>query len=196
MSASAATVIAAVLTLLLASFSFYSDLAWPFAIAVGVILLAGLTLLPALLSIRLSLLAVKRSLFATWVRQAQAAAMEHPGQRQARGVGPGGGAHRAASGTYPHGRRRALRRAGVRCARLHGTSFGGATAPPGVTARHGPCWPSISRSQRPIPPSLIFKFSQSVCGMTFCSGFANRRLELRASALFHWSRAAPTRSAG
>jgi RND superfamily putative drug exporter len=62
-SASAMTVIAAVLTLLLASFSFYSDLAWPFAIAVGVILLAGLTLLPALLSIRLSLLAVKRSLF-------------------------------------------------------------------------------------------------------------------------------------
>jgi putative drug exporter of the RND superfamily len=62
-SASAATVIAAMLTLLLASFPFYSDLAWPFAIAVGVILLAGLTLLPALLSIRLSLLAVKRSLF-------------------------------------------------------------------------------------------------------------------------------------
>jgi RND superfamily putative drug exporter len=62
-SASAATVIAATLTLLLASFSFYSDLAWPFAIAVAVILVAGLTLLPALLSIRLSLLAIKRSLF-------------------------------------------------------------------------------------------------------------------------------------
>ncbi len=65
-SASAATVIAAVLTLLLASFSFYSDLAWPFAIAVVVILMAGLTLLPALLSIRLSLLAVKRALFTAW----------------------------------------------------------------------------------------------------------------------------------
>ncbi len=65
-SASAATVIAAVLSLLLATFSFYSDLAWPFAIAVGVILVAGLTLLPALLSIRLSLLAVKRSLFMVW----------------------------------------------------------------------------------------------------------------------------------
>jgi putative drug exporter of the RND superfamily len=61
-SASAATVIAAVLTLLVATFSFYSDLAWPFAIAVGVILLSGLTLLPALLSVRLSLLAIKRSL--------------------------------------------------------------------------------------------------------------------------------------
>ena len=60
---SAATVVAAVLTLLLATFSFYSDLGIPFAIAIGVILLAGLTLLPALLSIRLSLLAAKRTLF-------------------------------------------------------------------------------------------------------------------------------------
>jgi putative drug exporter of the RND superfamily len=60
---SAATVIAAVLTLLLATFSFYSDLAIPFAIAIGVILIAGLTLLPALLSIRLSLLAAKRATF-------------------------------------------------------------------------------------------------------------------------------------
>ena len=60
---SAATVIAAVLTLLLASFPFYSNLGVPFAIAIGVILVAGLTLLPALLSIRLSLLAVKRTTF-------------------------------------------------------------------------------------------------------------------------------------
>jgi len=60
---SAATVIAAMLTLLLASFSFYSDLGIPFAIAIGVTLIAALTLLPALLSIRLSLLAMKRSLF-------------------------------------------------------------------------------------------------------------------------------------
>ncbi|HEX6930836.1 MAG TPA: MMPL family transporter [Streptosporangiaceae bacterium] len=60
---SAATVIAAVLTLLLASFPFYSDLGVPFAIAIGVTLLAALTLLPALLSIRLSLLGVKRTLF-------------------------------------------------------------------------------------------------------------------------------------
>jgi len=60
---SAATVIAAMLTLLLASFSFYADLGGPFAIAIGVTLIAALTLLPALLSIRLSLLAMKRSLF-------------------------------------------------------------------------------------------------------------------------------------
>jgi|CZKW01.1.fsa_nt_gi RND superfamily putative drug exporter len=60
---SAATVVAAVLTLLVASFPFYSNLGVPFAIAIGVTLLAGLTLLPALLSIRLSLLAIKRSTF-------------------------------------------------------------------------------------------------------------------------------------
>jgi RND superfamily putative drug exporter len=66
---SAATVIAAVLTLLLASFSFYSDLGIPFAIAIGVILVAGLTLLPALLSIRLSLLAAKRTLFLALFRR-------------------------------------------------------------------------------------------------------------------------------
>jgi RND superfamily putative drug exporter len=57
---SAATVVAAVLTLLVASFPFYSNLGIPFAIAIGVTLLAGLTLLPALLSIRLSILAIKR----------------------------------------------------------------------------------------------------------------------------------------
>jgi putative drug exporter of the RND superfamily len=60
---SAATVIAAVLTLLAASFPFYSNLGIPFAIAIAVTLLAGLTLLPALLSIRLSLLAIKRTVF-------------------------------------------------------------------------------------------------------------------------------------
>ncbi|HEY2549584.1 MAG TPA: MMPL family transporter [Streptosporangiaceae bacterium] len=63
---SAATVIAAVLTLLVASFPFYSNLGIPFAIAIVVTLLAGLTLLPALLSIRLSVLAMKRSLFRAW----------------------------------------------------------------------------------------------------------------------------------
>jgi putative drug exporter of the RND superfamily len=65
-AASAGTVIIAMFTLLLASFPFYRDLGLPFAIAVVVTLLAALTLLPALLSIRLSLLALKRSLFRTW----------------------------------------------------------------------------------------------------------------------------------
>ena len=50
-SASAGTVILAVLTLLLASFGIYHDLGIPLAIGVAVMLLAGLTLLPALLAI-------------------------------------------------------------------------------------------------------------------------------------------------
>ncbi len=48
---SAATVIAALLSLLFATFEFYSNLGIPLAIGIGVILLAGLTLLPALLAI-------------------------------------------------------------------------------------------------------------------------------------------------
>src|SRR5215469_6158428 len=48
---SAATVIAALLTLLLATFGLYSSLGLPLAIAIGLMLLAGLTLLPALLAI-------------------------------------------------------------------------------------------------------------------------------------------------
>ena len=50
-SASAGTVILALLTLLLASFGIYKDLGVPLAVGVGVMLLAGLTLLPALLAI-------------------------------------------------------------------------------------------------------------------------------------------------
>jgi RND superfamily putative drug exporter len=48
---SAATVIAALLTLLLATFGLYSSLDAPLAIGIGLMLLAGLTLLPALLAI-------------------------------------------------------------------------------------------------------------------------------------------------
>jgi putative drug exporter of the RND superfamily len=50
-SASAGTVILALLTLLLASFGIYADLGVPLAVGVAVMLLAGLTLLPALLAI-------------------------------------------------------------------------------------------------------------------------------------------------
>jgi putative drug exporter of the RND superfamily len=48
---SAATVIAALLSLLVATFQIYSQLGIPLAIGIGVMLLAGLTLLPALLAI-------------------------------------------------------------------------------------------------------------------------------------------------
>jgi len=50
-SFSAATVIAALLSLLAATFQIYSQLGVPLAIGIGVMLLAGLTLLPALLAI-------------------------------------------------------------------------------------------------------------------------------------------------
>ena len=50
-SFSAFTVIAALLSLLFASFQIYSDLGVPLAIGIAVMLLAGLTLLPALLAI-------------------------------------------------------------------------------------------------------------------------------------------------
>src|SRR5262249_38147510 len=48
---SAATIIASLLTLLLAVFGLYSSLGAPLAIAIGLMLLAGLTLTPALLAI-------------------------------------------------------------------------------------------------------------------------------------------------
>ncbi len=48
---SAVTVIAALVSLLAASFSFYADLGVPLAIGIGVMLFAALTLLPALLAI-------------------------------------------------------------------------------------------------------------------------------------------------
>ena len=50
-TASAATVIVALLTLLAASFGLYHDLGLPLAIGIAIMLLAGLTLLPALLAI-------------------------------------------------------------------------------------------------------------------------------------------------
>jgi putative drug exporter of the RND superfamily len=50
-SASAATVIFALLSLLLASFGIYHDLGVPLALGIAVMLIAGLTLLPALLAI-------------------------------------------------------------------------------------------------------------------------------------------------
>ncbi|HEY2442440.1 MAG TPA: MMPL family transporter [Streptosporangiaceae bacterium] len=68
---SAATVIAALVTLLAATFPFYSQLGIPLAIGIGVMLIAGLTLLPALLSIRLTLIVLKRKLFRRVFRREQ-----------------------------------------------------------------------------------------------------------------------------
>ncbi len=60
---SAATVIAALLTLLAATFTFYSQLGIPLAIGIVVMLISALTLLPALLSFRLVFIGGKRRLF-------------------------------------------------------------------------------------------------------------------------------------
>ena len=183
-SASALTVIAAVLTLLLASFSFYSDLAWPFAIAVGVILLAGLSLLPALLSIRLSLLAVKRSLFqamfgrpkllpwsiqgsgkpGVWGRVA-GRIVQHPIPTLAAGLVFFGGLAFGVIGYTSAG-------------------FGGNTSPPvgsdsaagtALLAKHFP-------QSAANPTSLIYKFAAPVCANP--APLAKATSELRASSLF------------
>jgi RND superfamily putative drug exporter len=183
-SASALTVIAAVLTLLLASFSFYSDLAWPFAIAVGVILAAGLTLLPALLSIRLSLLAVKRTLFRAWFGKPKllpwsiqgtgktgvwgrvaGRIVQHPGPTLAAGVVFFGGLSFAVIGYTAAG-------------------FGGNTSPPaGSDSAAGTALLSKHFPQSAAnPTSLIFKFAAPVCANP--APLAKATSELRASGLF------------
>ena len=164
-SASALTVIAAVLTLLLASFSFYSDLAWPFAIAVAVILVAGLTLLPALLSIRLSLLAVKRTAFKAifgkpkllpWSIQGKGGSgiwgrvagriVQHPTATLMVGVVFFGGLAFAVLGYQAAG-------------------FGGSTNPPaGYDSAKGQTLLTKHFPQSTAnPTTVIFKLSQSVC---------------------------------
>ncbi len=181
---SAATVVAAVLTLLLASFSFYSDLGIPFAIAIGVILVAGLTLLPALLSIRLSLLAVKRTAFraifgrpkllpwniqgsgktGVWSRVA-ARIVRHPAPTLAIGVVVFGALALGALGYVAGG-------------------FGGDTTPPAgsdsatgtaLLARH---FPQSSAN----PTNLIFRFSKPV--WTNPAPLAAGTSQLRATGLF------------
>ncbi len=181
---SAGTVIAAVLTLLLASFPFYSNLGVPFAIAIGVILVAGLTLLPALLSIRLSLLAVKRTIFqaafgrpkllpwsiqgagkaGTWGRIA-GRIVQHPVPTLVAGLVLFGGLALAVFGYQASG-------------------FGGNTTPPSgsdsaagtsLLARH---FPQSSAN----PTSLIFRFAQPVWQHPATLALAGR--ELAASDLF------------
>jgi putative drug exporter of the RND superfamily len=165
-SASALTVIAAVLTLLAASFSFYSDLAWPFAIAVGVILLAGLSLLPALLSIRLSLLAVKRSLFKAMFGKPKLIPLSIQGKGQTTGVW-GRVAGRIVRHPVPTLLAGVLVFGGLAFAVFGYTAagFGGTTTPPAASdsaagqamlTKHFP-------QSAANPTSLIFKFSTPVC---------------------------------
>ena len=103
---SAATVIAALLSLLAATFEFYSDLGIPLAIGIGVMLLAGLTLLPALLAI------FGRAVF--WPSKTQA------GHGQGGRLGSRLGPDRPPPGAHPSGRPGGVRRPGVRGNRVHG----------------------------------------------------------------------------
>src|SRR6266851_3923784 len=181
---SAATVIAAVLTLLAASFPFYSNLGIPFAIAIGVTLLAGLTLLPALLSIRLSLLAMKRTLFkamfhrpkllpwsiqgsggtGVWGRVA-GRIVRRPGTTLAIGVVAFGGLALAVLGYTASG-------------------FGGSTAPPGGSdsAKGTLLLTKYFPESAANPTSPIFKFSQPV--WTDPQVLAKATSEPKASSLF------------
>jgi len=183
-SASALTVIAAVLTLLLASFPFYSDLAWPFAIAVGVILLAGLTLLPALLSIRLSLLAVKRTLFNAWFGKPKLLPWSIQGSGKA--------------GVWGRVAGRIVQRPGpvliagvvffgglsVAVIGYSSAGFGGDTsAPTGSDSAAGTALLAKHFPQSAAnPTSLVFKFAKPVCADP--APLAKATSELHASTLF------------
>ncbi|HZC42404.1 MAG TPA: MMPL family transporter, partial [Streptosporangiaceae bacterium] len=161
---SAGTVIAAVLTLLVASFPFYSDLGIPFAIAVGVTLAAGLTLLPALLSVRLSLLAVKRTVFAAAFRRPKLLPWSIQGSGRP-GVW-GSIAGRIVRRPVPTLLAGLVLFGGLAFAVLgyQSSGFGGNTSPPAgsdsaagtvLLARH---FPQSSAN----PTSLIFRFSEPV----------------------------------
>ena len=181
---SAATVIAAVLTLLAASFPFYSNLGIPFAIAIAVTLLAGLTLLPALLSIRLSLLAIKRTLFQ---------AMFHKPKLLPWSIQGRGGA-----GVWGRVAGRIVRRpattliigvvafGGLALAVLGYTAsgFGGSTAPPAGSdsAKGTQLLTKYFPESAANPTTPIFKFSQPV--WTDPQVLAKATSELRASSLF------------
>ncbi len=101
---SAATVIAALVSLLLASFGLYKGLGPGLAIGVGMVLIANLTLLPALLAL------LGRAVFWPLVPARRSAA---PG-----GVGNGGRPGGGAPGADPRGGGGALRRPGALDARL------------------------------------------------------------------------------
>jgi putative drug exporter of the RND superfamily len=182
---SAATVIAAVLTLLTATFPFYSDLGIPFAIAIAVTLLGGLTLLPALLSIRLSLLAIKRRTFLAVFGRPKLIPVSIQGQSGGAGMWgriAGRIVRRPATtlliGVVAFGAV-ALGVLGYAAA-----GFGGSTtAPPGSDSAKGTTlltryFPESAAN----PTTPIFKFSQPV--WTDPQVLAKTTSELRASSLF------------
>ncbi|HUD35528.1 MAG TPA: MMPL family transporter [Streptosporangiaceae bacterium] len=182
---SAATVIAAVLTLLLATFSFYADLGVPFAIAIVVTLVAGLTLLPALLSIRLSLLGAKRTLFQSVLGRPKLV----PWTIQ--GAGKAGGVWGTVAGRIVRHPLPTLviglvffGALAVGVGGYKAGGFGGSTAPPaGSDSAAGQAaltkyFPQSSAN----PTNLIFKFSQPVWADPAVLGTTTAKLQ--ASKLF------------
>ena len=123
-TASAATVVVALLTLLAASFGLYHDLGVPLAIGIATMLVAGLTLLPALLAI------FGRAVF--WPTKTACPAT---GRRR---LGPGGRPAGPPPGPDPRRRGGRPRRRGRVRPRLQPTGFGGdVTAPAGSDAAKG-----------------------------------------------------------
>jgi RND superfamily putative drug exporter len=174
-SASAATVIFALLTLLLASFGLYHDLGVPLALGIAVMLLAGLTLLPALLAVfgRAAFWPSKaiRPVPAGqverdgWWGRIAAGLVARPGRTLAAGLILFCGLSFAALGYYSSG-------------------FAGAlTAPKGTDVATGNAllakhFPSASAN----PANLVFHYSHSV--WTDATPVAKADLSLRNSGLF------------
>ena len=106
-TASAGTVILALLTLLLASFGLYHDLGLPLAIGIAVMLLAGLTLLPALLALAAPLMFAGRA-----PRRGVEGGSSPLGQAQFAGLAPRDRAGRG-EGLWGRVAARAVRRPGL-----------------------------------------------------------------------------------
>jgi putative drug exporter of the RND superfamily len=167
---SAGTVIAALLSLLAATFEFYSTLGIPLAIGIGVMLLAGLTLQPALLAI------FGRAVFwpsktqagtgktGVWSRVA-ANVVGHPAATLAAGVVFFGGLAIAVSANTPAG-------------------FGGNTNPPpgSDSAAGGAILSAHFPSTSSNPTSIIYRLSQPA--WTDPQPLAAAQRQLAASGLF------------
>ena len=179
-TASAATVIIALLTLLLASFGIYHDLGIPLAIGVAMILLAGLTLLPALLAIF-----GKAAFWPTHVK---------PGEQQA--------------GVWGRVAARVIHRPALTLALgltlfgalaavalgYHSSGFGGAAnAPKGSTAATGNALVSAHFPQSSSnPANLVFSYAKPVWEEPHVISRAEHSLKARGSSPRCWVRSRPT----
>ena len=135
---SAATVIAALLSLMLATFGLYNGLGPALAIALGIMLLVALTFLPALLAI------LGRAVFwPTKTRQRE---------NQDRALGPRGRPGHKKTGSDAHSRRADIRRLSLGIIGYKTTGFGNQAPPPAaIPQRARKLSPRISRPPTTIP---------------------------------------------